>query len=148
MAPLGFPTWKRRSSAFISMEAPRKGSPTAARSKILTASFSGEKISFRTAAVICIKRHWMEHPENKATWRYIGDDPSLYERCYLKQTNEEEADWSDIVQFCKALSETETWDDDYLEQVYSVLNTDEFLLWMAVSRLCGALGFALYRSWT
>ena len=72
-------------------------------------------------------------PENKATWRYIGDDPSLYERSYLKQTNEEEADWSDVVQFCKALSEPETWDDDYLEQVYSVLNTDEFLLWMAVS---------------
>lgn len=72
-------------------------------------------------------------PDNKATWRYVGDDPALYAKCYLKQTNEEEADYSDIIRFCKVLTESNTWDDDYVEKVQSVLNTDDFLRWMAVS---------------
>ncbi|MEW6235186.1 MAG: CotH kinase family protein [Candidatus Omnitrophota bacterium] len=72
-------------------------------------------------------------PQNKATWRYIGDDPDLYRHCYIKQTNEEEDDFSDIIQFCKALSQANPWDPDYLDKVYSVLNADNFILWMAVS---------------
>lgn len=72
-------------------------------------------------------------PNNKATWRYVGDDPVLYSGCYLKQTNEEKADYSDIIRFCRVLSEANSWDSDYVEKVQSVLNTDDFLRWMAVS---------------
>ncbi|HQH74161.1 MAG TPA: CotH kinase family protein, partial [bacterium] len=72
-------------------------------------------------------------PQNKATWRYVGDDPALYRDCYLKQTNEEEADYSDIIAFCKVLSEAEPWDSDYVDRINSVLNVDDFLRWMAVS---------------
>ncbi|MFB3788884.1 MAG: CotH kinase family protein [bacterium] len=75
-------------------------------------------------------------PRNKAVWRYAGDDPALYQDCYLKQTNEEEADYSDIIAFCQTLSEAETWDPGYVDRVYSVLNVDDFLRWMAVSAVC------------
>ncbi len=74
-------------------------------------------------------------PQNKATWRYVGDDPSLYQDCYIKQTNEEEADWSDIVRFCRILTVVDTWDPRYTQAVRSVLETDVFLKWMAVSAL-------------
>ncbi|MBN2328948.1 MAG: CotH kinase family protein [Candidatus Omnitrophica bacterium] len=72
-------------------------------------------------------------PVNKATWRYVGENPDLYSGCYIKQTNEEEADYSDIIRFCRVLSQSNTWDEDYVENVYSVLNPDDFLRWMAVS---------------
>ncbi|MBI1390524.1 MAG: hypothetical protein GC154_18980 [bacterium] len=72
-------------------------------------------------------------PQNKATWRYIGDDPALYSGCYIKQTNEEEADYSDVIRFCKTLEESEPWEPDFQSKVYSVLNTDDFIRWMAVS---------------
>ncbi|NPU97827.1 MAG: hypothetical protein HPY51_11510 [Candidatus Omnitrophica bacterium] len=75
-------------------------------------------------------------PQNKAVWHYAGDDPALYQDCYLKQTNEEEADYRDIIAFCKTLSEAEPWEPDYVDQVHSVLNVDDFLRWMAVSALC------------
>ena len=74
-------------------------------------------------------------PQNKATWRYVGDDPSLYSGCYLKQTNEDEADYSDVIRLCKMLTEAEPWDADFTDKVRSVLNTDGFLRWMAVSAL-------------
>ncbi|GEM_PF-2833857 len=72
-------------------------------------------------------------PQNKATWRYVGEDPDLYRFCYIKQTNEEEDDFSDIIRFCRVLSEANVGDTDYLENVYSVLHVDDFLRWMAVS---------------
>ena len=72
-------------------------------------------------------------PHNKATWRYVGDDPALYRDCYIKQTNEEEDDYSDIIRFCKVLNEAEPWQPDYLAKVESVINTDNFMRWMAVS---------------
>lgn len=72
-------------------------------------------------------------PRNKATWRYVGDDPELYRYCYLKQTNEDEEDWSDIIRFCKVLNEANYWDPDFVQQVNSVLNADDFIKWMAVS---------------
>lgn len=72
-------------------------------------------------------------PNNKATWRYVGEDPHLYNLCYIKQNNEEETDYSDIIRFCRVLSQSDTWDDDYLEKVHSVINPDDFLRWMAVS---------------
>lgn len=72
-------------------------------------------------------------PQNKATWRYVGDDPDLYRGCYIKQTNEEEDDYSDIINFCKVLNDAEPWEPDYLSRVESVINTDNFTRWMAVS---------------
>jgi len=74
-------------------------------------------------------------PQNKATWRYVGDEPSLYQDCYIKQTNEDEADWSDIIRFCRILTTVDTWDPRYPQAVRSVLETDVFLRWMAVSAL-------------
>lgn len=74
-------------------------------------------------------------PANKATWRYIGDDPDLYRYCYIKQTNESEDDFSDIIQFCKILTESEPEDADFAGKVKSVLNVEEFLRWMAVSAI-------------
>ncbi len=72
-------------------------------------------------------------PDNKATWRYVGEDSSLYEDCYIKQTNESEGDWSDIIRFCKVLNQSDINSPDYIEQVYSALNADDFMRWMAVS---------------
>ncbi|MGC9328362.1 MAG: lamin tail domain-containing protein, partial [Candidatus Hinthialibacter sp.] len=72
-------------------------------------------------------------PDNKATWRYVGEDSDLYSGCYIKQTNEEEADYSDIIRFCRVLSQSNTRNADYVEKVYSVLNPGDFLRWMAVS---------------
>ncbi len=72
-------------------------------------------------------------PDNKATWRYVGDDPDLYRTCYIKQTNEEEDDYSDIIEFCRVLSQSNPWEPEYLDKVNSVLQYDSFLLWMAVS---------------
>lgn len=74
-------------------------------------------------------------PRNKATWRYVGDDPDLYRTCYIKQTNETADDFSDIIQFCKTLDEIDPEDPDFAERVESVLDVDEFLRWMAVSAL-------------
>ncbi len=72
-------------------------------------------------------------PQNKATWRYVGDNPGLYRGCYIKQTNEDEDDYSDIIRFCKVLNDAEPWQPDYLANVESVINTDNFIRWMAVS---------------
>lgn len=74
-------------------------------------------------------------PRNKATWRYVGDDPDLYRDCYIKQTNESADDFSDIINFCKVLDEANPQDPDFAEKVHSVLNVDEFLRWMAVSAI-------------
>lgn len=56
----------------------------------------------------------------------------LYRLCYIKQTNEEDDDFSDII-LCRVLSETDPEDADYMEKVYSVINVDDFIRWMAVS---------------
>jgi hypothetical protein len=72
-------------------------------------------------------------PDNKATWRYVGDDPELYRGCYIKQTNEEEDDFSDIIEFCRVLTQSRPTDPDYMDQVYSVLNPENFTRWMAVA---------------
>lgn len=74
-------------------------------------------------------------PENKATWRFVGDDPDLYRGSYIKQTNEDEDDFTDIIEFCRVLSEAEPGDADYEANVRSVLDVDVFLRWMAVSAI-------------
>jgi spore coat protein CotH len=72
-------------------------------------------------------------PDNKATWRYVGDDPDLYRFCYIKQTNEEEDDFSDVIELSKVLTENRPEDPDYMDTVYSVLNMENFSRWMAVA---------------
>ena len=72
-------------------------------------------------------------PQNKATWRYVGENPDLYRNCYIKQSNEDEDDFSDIIDFCKVLTESRTEEASYVDKVNSVLNTGSFLRWMAVA---------------
>ncbi len=112
---------------------PTRGTPYRVAIENPDAQFLRRKLYFDNEDGNLYKTTLDGTPNNKATWRYIGDDPDLYDDCYVKQTNEEEADYSDIIRFSKVLTEAHPHDADFVSRVYSVLNVDEFLRWMAVS---------------
>ena len=77
---------------------------------------------------------------------YLGTDVALYEQNfsptgptantgpYLKQSNNSEDDWSDLINLCYVLS-TNTPDSNYLAPVSQVANIDEWLRYFAVNSL-------------
>lgn len=67
---------------------------------------------------------------------YEGTDPCDYVASgYFKDTNEEENDWSDIINLTNVLDNSP--DISYVEDVNSVVNIDQWLRWFAVNSLIG-----------
>jgi len=61
---------------------------------------------------------------------YFGDDPLPY-NSYVKQTNESEADWSDVIELTRVLNNTP--DDEYLEAVEQVVDIDQWMRFFAMN---------------
>lgn len=77
---------------------------------------------------------------------YLGTNVALYKQAYtptgptantgpyIKQSNNSEDDWSDLINLCYVLS-TNTPDSNYLQAVSQVVNIDEWLGYFAVNSL-------------
>ena len=63
---------------------------------------------------------------------YFGEDPVAYGG-YTKQTNESEADWSDVIRLTDVLNNTP--DAEYIVEVEKVIDLDQWLRFFAMSML-------------
>jgi uncharacterized protein (TIGR03437 family) len=72
-----------------------------------------------------------------ATFAYLGPDKAAYKQVWEKQTNEAADDWSDLIDFCKALNETPA---SSLEATMTArMDLDSFLTAMALDNATGNL---------
>ena len=68
-------------------------------------------------------------------WAYRGGDLARYSRDgWGKQTNESEDDWTDLDEFLRIMNQADG-DPDYIDQVESVANLDQWMRWFAVEAL-------------
>lgn len=79
-------------------------------------------------------------------FRYEGTDPAAYSDTYLKKTNEEENDYSDLIELTKVISAPATSgtaaqpaiaDADYVAALATKVNIDQWLTWFASDALVG-----------
>jgi spore coat protein CotH len=68
-------------------------------------------------------------PRGELTWR--GEDPNLYKNDYEKKTNEDEDDWSDLIELINVINNS----TDLINDLPEVLDTDRALWYFA---LCNA----------
>ena len=71
---------------------------------------------------------------HEADLRYEGTDPDPYRHNYFKKTNTTEDDWSDLITLTYALSDN-TPDETYVEEVNRVMNTEQWLRFIAINVL-------------
>ncbi len=71
---------------------------------------------------------------------YFGEDPAPYVS-YSKLTNEEDADWSDVIQLTNILNNAPA--ESYIEQIGSVINIDQWLRHMVMHALVSNTEFGL-----
>ncbi|UCG55979.1 MAG: lamin tail domain-containing protein [Phycisphaerales bacterium] len=69
-----------------------------------------------------------------ADLNYRGVDPDSYRNSYFKRTNTAEDNWSDLIQLCYVLSDN-TPDDIYAHLVNRVVNTEQWLRFLAINTL-------------
>lgn len=69
--------------------------------------------------------------------RFEGTDPQAYQDTYSKRTNEEEDDWSDLIELVDALNNTP--DAQFAEAVSRVVDVDQWLRYIALDSLLGNL---------
>ena len=80
-----------------------------------------------------------------ADFRYLGDDAAPYRNSYFKQTNEAENDYSDIIELCDVLSNTP--DDEYVDEVKRVIDTEEWLRYIAMNALLDNMETSIARGY-
>lgn len=68
---------------------------------------------------------------------YKGTDPANYFENYVKQTNEEEYDYSDLFVLTQILNDATIPDSEYVSKVNTVANVDRWARYMAVDTLLG-----------
>jgi len=83
----------------------------------------------------------------QADLSYRGDDIAAYpvydgEPCYAKKTNEEEADYSDILELLRVLNTAP--DETFAQDIEAVLNVDGYLRYLAATLLHGNLDVHMY----
>ena len=97
-------------------------------------------------------------------FRYEGTDPLAYADTFLKRTNEDLDDWSDLIQLCRVISAPDTGgtaaqpaisDADYPQRVRELINVEQWFTYLALDALVGnqegglptgrADDFAMYR---
>ncbi|MCA9200283.1 MAG: CotH kinase family protein, partial [Planctomycetales bacterium] len=72
-----------------------------------------------------------------ASLEYLGPDAAPYAESYEKITNEEDNDWSDIIQLTQVL--TETPDADFVAELEQTIHVDQWLRYLALDSLLGNL---------
>ena len=68
-------------------------------------------------------------PRGELTWQ--GDNPDLYKDDYLKKTNEDDVDWSDLVELINVINNSSEIEDSLPE----VLDTDRVLWYFALCNI-------------
>ncbi len=68
-----------------------------------------------------------------ADFRYLGDDSEAYALSYLKQTNEAQRDWSDIIDLCYVMSNVP--DSNFVKALNRVINVEQWLKVLAINAL-------------
>ncbi len=66
---------------------------------------------------------------------YRGESPGSYRGSYAKKTNVEEDDWSDLIAMTRALSESETPDEVFVETLEAAADVQQWLRFFAVNAL-------------
>ncbi len=74
---------------------------------------------------------------------YYGGDPALYTDTYDKITNQEEADWSDVIHLCDIL--TNTPEEEYVAAVRAEVDVEEWCRYFAIYSALGSTETGLYR---
>ena len=69
--------------------------------------------------------------------RFEGTDPSAYQDTYSKRTNEEEDDWTDLIDLVNVLNNTP--EENFVEEVNRVVDVDQWLRFIALDALLGNL---------
>ncbi len=79
-------------------------------------------------------------------FRYEGTNPLAYADTFIKRTNEDVNDWSDLINLCKTVSAPATGgsaaqpaisDADYPQRVREVINVDQWFTYLAMDALVG-----------
>lgn len=76
--------------------------------------------------------------EHQADLSYRGGSFGSYLSYYLKQTNEAEADWSDIVDLCYRFDDATTRDADFPEAIEAAIDIHEWALYFAAWAVLGS----------
>ncbi len=69
--------------------------------------------------------------------RFEGNDPAAYQDTYLKRTNEESDDWSDLIELVDVLNNSS--DEIFETEVSRVIDVDQWLRYVALDSLLGNL---------
>ena len=69
--------------------------------------------------------------------RFEGTDPAAYDGTYSKRTNEEDNDWSDLIDLVDVLNNAS--DASFIDEVNRVLDLDQWLRYLALDALLGNL---------
>jgi len=77
-----------------------------------------------------------------ADFAYHGEDPNAY-KPYIKQTNEVENDFTDIIHLCDVF--TNTPDEQFEEALSELINVEEWITYFAVNTCFNNLEGAIYR---
>ncbi len=64
-----------------------------------------------------------------ADLNYRGEDEEAYRQHYVKETNEREDDYSDVIELCAAF--TNSTDEEFPQAVQQQINVDQWLRWFA-----------------
>lgn len=75
--------------------------------------------------------------------RYLGEDAGAYADLYEKATNEDEADYSDLIELCRAFATA--GDADFRDVISELIDTDQWLLWLAVNAILSNQEGGLHR---
>jgi hypothetical protein len=75
---------------------------------------------------------------NRANLDYRGQDFAPYQGDYEKHTNEEAADWSDIVDLCFRFDADTTSEADFPAAIEAVVDIDEWALYFAAFAILGS----------
>ncbi len=80
-----------------------------------------------------------------ADFAYHGEDPEAY-ACYIKQTNEVENDFTDIMHLCYVFDRSTTPSDaDFEQQISELVNVEEWIAYFAINTCFNNLEGAIYR---
>lgn len=66
---------------------------------------------------------------------YAGNDPENYQENFSKRTNEEEGDWSDVIDLLNVLNNVP--EADFVSEVQRVLDVDQWMRYLALDSLLG-----------
>ncbi|MBI4600854.1 MAG: lamin tail domain-containing protein, partial [Planctomycetes bacterium] len=66
---------------------------------------------------------------------YYGEDPADYAPYYQKRSNEEEADYSDVIELCRAFDRTQTPDELFPDVIEALVDVNEWARYLALQGL-------------